>query len=88
MTDSLPDGLLMIVRKALETQIAQRDPPDVEVAFARLRATGCSEDEAWRRLAQICLRQLEESNEQGVPFDRAAYIAALSTLHASGVAEP
>lgn len=82
MTESIPPGLMKIVRQVLEKQVENSDPPAASSALHRLLSKGMSEDEAWRQLGTVLLSELEYAKKEGQPLDRGTYVRALNMLPA------
>jgi hypothetical protein len=67
-------------RKLSRAQIADDDPPETRLTFARLLRDGIPEDEAWRWLSAVLLQEMALIVSDNRPFDRDGYAAALNRL--------
>ena len=80
MKDRASPKALAALREALEHQIAEGDPPETAMTFARLRAEGIAEEIVWRLLSAVLLQELALIRRDERVFDRAGYVAALHRL--------
>ena len=65
---------------AVETQIAQGDPPETAATLNRLVAAGLPRHEAVHRIANLIGEQMWHMLRERRPFDRAAYLRGLREL--------
>jgi len=72
-----------IVHETVENQIASRDPPEVAATLERLRGEGLGRHDAIHAIGTALTDQLFKILHDKRPFDRVAYVAALSKLSAN-----
>ena len=72
--------MLARMHQTVEAQLAENDPPEVAQALERLERAGIPRDQAIHTIAGVFLRIMSASLKNGVPFDAAAYAAALGKL--------
>jgi len=65
---------------AIETQLAQNDPPETAAAVARLQSQGLDRDQAIHMIAALFMRTMHAALTTGQQFDMDAYVVALGEL--------
>ncbi len=68
------------MHEAVETQLAEDEPPDVAHALARLERVGASRHDAIHAIARVLMRRMQAVLTTEQPFDTDAYLAELRDL--------
>ncbi len=75
-------ALIARMCSAVETQVAENDPPAAAAALSRLQQAGLTREAAVHALAGVLMRAMQNAVRSAGEFDDAAYAAALSQLEA------
>lgn len=68
------------IREAVREQIAVGEPPEAKRTYARLLASGMSEDQAIEFMAAVLAAEMFEMLKNETPYDREHHEAALRAL--------
>ncbi|MCA9674579.1 MAG: hypothetical protein H6709_17435 [Kofleriaceae bacterium] len=68
------------MHEAVETQLAEGDPPQTAATLARLQGAGLSRHHAVHAIARVFMRRMQAVLTTDQPFDDAAYVAELRDL--------
>jgi hypothetical protein len=71
------------MHEAVETQLAENQPPEAAAALARLQQDGLGRHQAVHAIAGVFMRAMQSVLTTGRPFDPAAYAAELRALSAT-----
>lgn len=68
--------------QAIDTQLADGDPPETAEALDRLLQQGYSRDDAYRLIGAAIAEETKEIMKDGREFDRARFVGLLKKLPA------
>ena len=68
------------ILEVVENQLREKDPPETQETYDRLRKTGFSDKEARDLIACVVICELSDMVKTQEPFDRDRYVSALRRL--------
>jgi hypothetical protein len=75
-----PKLVAQAIRRFVETQIRDKNPPETAATLERLIREGYTEDEAMEMIGHVAVSEVLELTRLGRPYDHERYVAALAAL--------
>ncbi len=75
-----PKMVALAIRKMVDTQIGDGDPPETAEAFERLVEEGHSEEEARKLIGHVVVAEILEVARLGKSYDHERFLAGLAAL--------
>ena len=68
------------ILEVINNQMRDNDPPEMKLAFARLREKGFSEEETLKLIGYVVASEVFTVLKENRPYDHEKYISALKAL--------
>ena len=68
------------ILEVINNQMRDNDPPETNLAFARLREEGFSEEETLKLIGNVVASEVFTVLKENRPYDNEKYISALNAL--------
>lgn len=75
-----PKLVAQAIRRFIENQIADKNPPETAATVERLVREGHTEEEAMELIGHVVVSEILELTRLGKPYDHERYIAGLAAL--------
>lgn len=75
-----PKLIALAIRKVVDTQIGEGDPPETGETFGRLVDEGYSEEEARKMIGHVVVAEVLEVARLGKVYDHKRFLAGLAAL--------